>query len=138
MGYTEQHTDILLGLGVSSISDCGTAFAQNAKTVEEYKQQINNGFLAVLKGHLLDEEDMETRQHILNLMCKNSTCFKELLPTAALDHLKPMVEDGLVSVRDRSVTIQPLGRSFLRNVCMAFDKRLWQKQPQSQLFSAAI
>ncbi|WP_225975452.1 radical SAM protein [Panacibacter ginsenosidivorans] len=36
MGYTTQHTSVLLGLGVSAISDAGTAFAQNDKTLSGY------------------------------------------------------------------------------------------------------
>lgn len=138
MGYTDQHTHILLGLGVSSISDCGTAFAQNAKTVEEYKHLINAEELAVQKGHLLNEEDLYVRKHILNLMCQSNTCFTEDIPEEIVERLHPMIDDRLVAIRNKEVKIQPLGRSFLRNVCMAFDERLWQKQPQTQLFSAAI
>jgi len=138
MGYTDQHTQILLGLGVSSISDCGTAFAQNAKTVEEYKQHIKDGVLAVQKGHLLDAEDLSIRRHILNLMCQNSTCFDMEVPAEVMQRLQPMIADRLVAIRNREVKILPLGRSFLRNTCMAFDDRLWQQQPQTQLFSAAI
>ncbi|MNK11478.1 Oxygen-independent coproporphyrinogen-III oxidase [compost metagenome] len=138
MGYTDQHTHILLGLGVSSISDCGTAFAQNAKTVEEYKHLIQAEELAVQKGHLLNEEDLYIRKHILNLMCQDDTCFTDDIPQQVIDRLQPMIDDRLVAIRNREVKIQPLGRSFLRNVCMAFDERLWQKQPQIQLFSAAI
>jgi len=138
MGYTDQHTHILLGLGVSSISDCGTAFAQNVKTVEEYKQLVNDNQLAVQKGHLLDKEDLHIRKHILNLMCQNSTCFTEDISAEITERLRPMINDRLVAIRNKEVKILPLGKSFLRNVCMAFDDRLWQKQPQTQLFSAAI
>mgnify|MGYP003582824982 CR=1 FL=1 len=138
MGYTDQHTHILLGLGVSSISDCDTAFAQNAKTVEEYKRLILSEDLAVQKGHLLTEEDLYIRKHILNLMCQNTTCFTQEIPEEVINRLQPMINDRLVVIRNKEVKIQPLGRSFLRNVCMALDGRLWQKQPQTQLFSAAI
>lgn len=138
MGYTDQHTHILLGLGVSSISDCGTAFAQNAKTVEEYKQDIHDGILSVQKGHLLSEEDLHIRKHILNLMCQGTTCFTEDISPKIIERLQPMIDDGLVAIRNKEVKILPLGKSFLRNVCMAFDDKLWQQQPQTQLFSAAI
>jgi len=138
MGYTDQHTHILLGLGVSSISDCGTAFAQNVKTVEEYKNLILSEELAVQKGHLLNEEDLQVRRHILNLMCEDNTCFTEAIPKEVIERLQPMIDDRLVVIRNKEVKIQPIGKSFLRNVCMAFDERLWQKQPQAQLFSAAI
>lgn len=138
MGYTDQHTHILLGLGVSSISDCGTAFAQNTKTVEEYKLQINDGDLAVQKGHLLAVEDLSIRQHILNLMCGGSTSFETEIPFEVMERLQPMIDDKLVAVSHTEVKILPLGKSFLRNLCMAFDDKLWQQQPQAKLFSAAI
>lgn len=138
MGYTDQHTHILLGLGVSSISDCGTAFAQNAKTVEEYKRQVNDGFLAVQKGHLLSGDDMYIREQILNVMCRGISCTDTILPTDVIERLQPMVQDGLIVIKNSEVEVLPAGKSFLRNICMAFDQRLWQKQPQTQLFSAAI
>ena len=138
MGYTDQHTHILLGLGVSSISDCGTAFAQNAKTVEEYKKLILSDDLAVQKGHLLSEEDLRIRRQILDLMCQNETCFVDDIPAAVVERLQSMIDDRLVAIRNKEVKILPLGKSFLRNACMAFDERLWQQRPQTQLFSAAI
>ncbi len=138
MGYTDQHTPILLGLGVSSISDCGTAFAQNAKTVEEYKKMIATHELAVQKGHLLSLEDLKIRNHISNLMCQNQTVFDSDVDAAVLNRLQPMIDDALVSIDTQKVTIKPMGKSYLRNVCMAFDSRLWKQQPKTQLFSTAI
>lgn len=138
MGYTSQRTNILIGLGVSSISDCGTAFAQNSKIVEEYKHQINNGLLAVKKGHLLNSSDLEIRQHILDLMCRKKTAFEQEIPEEIIKRLTPLVQDKLVILRHTEVEITPSGTSFLRNACMAFDERLWKEQPQTQLFSVAI
>lgn len=36
MGYTTQHSGMLIGLGVSAISDTGNAYAQNEKTLHQY------------------------------------------------------------------------------------------------------
>ncbi len=138
MGYTDQHTHILLGLGVSSISDCGTAFAQNAKTVEGYRTAVEASVLAIDKGHALTAEDLEIRKHILNLMCNNSTSFSEVITAEIKDRLSDLVKDGLVNVTDHQIQITTEGKSFLRNVCMCLDERLWRAQPQTTLFSAAI
>ncbi|HEV2353990.1 MAG TPA: oxygen-independent coproporphyrinogen III oxidase, partial [Puia sp.] len=46
MGYTTQSGGLLIGLGVSSISDTGTAFAQNEKVLARYYQRIASGELA--------------------------------------------------------------------------------------------
>lgn len=138
MGYTHQHTQILLGLGVSSISDCGGAFAQNAKTVEGYSEQIANGSFAIEKGHILTEDDRAVSQHILNLMCKNTTQFEHEIPRVIKERLQPLIQDQLVEMGQQEVVVSPLGKSFLRNICMAFDERLWQKQPTTCLFSTAV
>jgi len=89
MGYTSQHTQLLIGLGVSSISDSLYAFAQNVKTVEEYLQLVNEGNLPVFKGHLLTSEDLIIRKHILDIMCKGETKWN---PTkGATDALRPVI-----------------------------------------------
>ena len=138
MGYTNQHTRLLIGLGVSSISDSWTAFAQNPKTVEGYLNKISQATLPVEKGHFLTSEDLEVRKHILNMMCKENTSYNEGIPEPVYGRLLPLVKDKLVWVTEKEIRITTKGRSFLRNVCMAFDEKLWLKQPKTQLFSSAI
>jgi oxygen-independent coproporphyrinogen-3 oxidase len=138
MGYTNQHTHLLIGLGVSSISDSWTAFAQNPKTVEGYLDKIEQGMLPVEKGHFLTGEDLEVRKHILNIMCRENTVYKEGIPEPVYDRLLPLLRDKLVWVTEKEIRITTKGKSFLRNVCMAFDEKLWLKQPKTQLFSSSI
>jgi oxygen-independent coproporphyrinogen III oxidase len=138
MGYTNQHTRLLIGLGVSSISDSWTAFAQNPKTVESYLNKISQATLPVEKGHFLTGEDLEVRKHILNMMCKENTSYNEGIPEPVYGRLLPLVKDKLVWVTEKEIRITTKGRSFLRNVCMAFDEKLWLKQPKTQLFSSSI
>jgi oxygen-independent coproporphyrinogen III oxidase len=143
MGYTTAHTKLLIGLGVSSISDSWNAFAQNVKVVEEYSKLINDGILPVFRGHILDEEDLILRKHILNLMCRFETSWEEKdmrhpFLSDALTALYPMQEDGLVEINHGRLTVTQKGRPFVRNICMAFDARLWRKQPETQLFSATV
>ncbi|CAH0309255.1 MULTISPECIES: oxygen-independent coproporphyrinogen III oxidase [unclassified Pedobacter] len=138
MGYTNQHTRLLIGLGVSSISDSWTAFAQNPKTVESYLNKISQATLPVEKGHFLTGEDLEVRKHILNMICRENTSYNEGIPEPVYGRLLPLVKDKLVWVTEKEIRITTKGRSFLRNVCMAFDEKLWLKQPKTQLFSSSI
>lgn len=143
MGYTANHTQLLIGLGVSSISDSWYGFSQNVKVVEDYLQLINAGELPVIKGHILTGEDLVIRRHILNIMCKGETRWNNHLEpcealTNGIERLQPMVDDGLVEVDSRSLTVTPPGKNYLRNVCMALDARLWANKPATQLFSMAI
>lgn len=140
MGYTDQYSPLLIGLGVSSISDSWTAFAQNEKTVETYKSRVNRGELPVFKGHILSDVDLQLRKHILELMCRGETTLDVPVEHGApiLRRLVPLVEDGLAELDDARIRVTPAGTSFLRNICMAFDERLHQKQYTQPLFSSAV
>lgn len=140
MGYTPFHTDLLIGLGTSAISDAWTAFAQNEKTVEAYQQRVQAGEFPFFKGHLLSSEDEVVRRHILDLMCHFEThrTPKSDFWIDALIRLQPMINDGLVEVSADVIRILPQGEPFVRNACMALDVALWRNQPTSTLFSKAV
>ena len=114
------------------------AFAQNSKVVETYIDKVENGILPVEKGHILTDNDLEIRQHILNLMCRAHTEYPNGIPEQIKIRLKPLWQDKLITVDDCRVEITETGKSFLRNVCMVFDEKLWLKQPETQLFSSSI
>ncbi|WP_345949548.1 oxygen-independent coproporphyrinogen III oxidase [Mucilaginibacter sp. PAMB04274] len=142
MGYTHQYTQLMVGLGVSSISDTWYAFAQNVKKVEDYIELVNSGTLPVVKGHLLTDEDLVIRKHILDIMCKGKTCWNfHIEPCIALidgmERMQQLADDGLVELNSWCLTVTPLGKRFLRNICMALDARLWADKPATQLFSMA-
>lgn len=138
MGYTENVQPILLGLGVSAISEIPDAYAQNTKTVESYIQSIESGNLATVKGHLLSRKDIEIKAHILNLMCKNQTSFSTGIPDDAYARLVELEADGLLTLNNEHISISPLGKSFLRNCCMAIDDRMWTKKTENTIFSKAL
>ncbi|MEJ0105958.1 MAG: oxygen-independent coproporphyrinogen III oxidase [Bacteroidota bacterium] len=75
MGYTTQNSGLLLGLGVSAISDLGNAFAQNDKTLHTYYERINKNRFAVNRGFFLTDEDLAFRQYIKDISCKGGTVF---------------------------------------------------------------
>lgn len=139
MGYTHQYTRLLVGLGVSSISDTWDAYAQNVKTLEEYIAMINNNELPVVKGHFLSCEDMIIRKHILNIMCKGETewNYEESCDglMEGIERMKNLADDELVDMNAYRLAVTPTGKRFLRNICMALDARLWADQPSTQLFS---
>ncbi len=128
MGYTTQASGILLGLGVSAISDLGSAFAQNDKTLGGYYRSIGEGKLAVKKGYFLSEEDKEFRRHILDIACKGSTvldpAWTPVLEEWTLPQLRELAADGLVIIDEASVAVTKAGRPFLRHICKAFDLHL--------------
>jgi oxygen-independent coproporphyrinogen-3 oxidase len=143
MGYTASKTQLMIGLGVSSISDSWYSFAQNEKTLEDYYTHLAEDQLPVFRGHLLSAEDLIIRRHILNLMCQFTTSWKDKaldFPelSCVLANLEEMREDGLLTIQDDTITVTEKGKPFVRNICMAFDLRLIRKAPETKLFSMTI
>ena len=142
MGYSSSKTQLMVGLGMSAISDSWYAFAQNEKTVEAYQKRVEEGVIPVFRGHILNQEDLLVRQHILNLMCRLETSwdattdFPEL--QHALESLKEMEADGLVVLSKNSIKITEQGRAFTRNVAMTFDLRMMRNKPETRIFSMTI
>jgi len=144
MGYTASKTQLMIGLGISSISDSWYAFAQNEKELETYYNRLDQNELPVFKGHVLTEEDLTIRKHILNLMCQfqtnwenDSFYFTTLLPEI-LYNLDEFKNDGLIELSHKNLIVTEKGKPFLRNICMAFDLRLKRNAPTTQLFSMTV
>jgi len=141
MGYTTQQSPILIGLGMSAISDAWFGFAQNEKKITDYLSRVNSGKLPVTRGHKLNAEDLEIRQHILNLMCRFETTIKKrsyLSAETIAERLQPMIEDQLVEVHENTISLSPAGIPFVRNCCMAFDAHLNAVQPDKPTFSMTV
>lgn len=143
MGYTTNNTQLMIGLGMSAISDSWYSFAQNEKTIKEYQERVDRKELPIIKGHLLNAEDLIIRRHILNIMCHFETSwkdddlkFKELPQT--LERLKELEKDGLVLINGNKLIVPKAARAFVRNICMAFDLRLVRNKPDTHLFSMTV
>tara|TARA_R110000868_G_scaffold17827_7_gene77838 strand:- start:928 stop:2301 length:1374 start_codon:yes stop_codon:yes gene_type:complete len=143
MGYTASKTQAMIGLGVSSISDSWYGFAQNVKGIESYYNLLKDNIIPVYRGHILNDEDLTIRKHILNLMCRFETSWTkdwlyfDELPDALI-LLKEMKKDGLLQVYSNKIEVTKKGQPFVRNICMAFDVLLQRKQPDTQLFSMTV
>jgi oxygen-independent coproporphyrinogen-3 oxidase len=143
MGYTTCATELLIGLGTSSISDAKYAYLQNQKKVEDYKSQIATGTLAVLKGHVLSPEEVLRKEVILAIACKGELTLtpeiNALLDTSAQEELNTMEAEGLIIQANNFIKVTALGKAFTRNICMVFDPMLKQTlQTAAVTFSQAI
>ena len=142
MGYTVQKTGLLLGLGVSSISDVGVAFAQNVKTIREYYELVARGILPVFRGYFLTEEDQQMRQYILDVACRGTVSFelgkRAELAESTLEELNDLAANGLLTWNAQNLTVTDLGKHFIRNICKAFDLKLLNSEVQKKTFSQAV
>jgi oxygen-independent coproporphyrinogen-3 oxidase len=137
-GYTERRTQVLLGLGVSAISETPTCFHQNEKAFPLYERRVRQGEVPTLRGHLLTEEDRGLREQILTFMTRFEVDLRPEQSDDATAFLDPLLGDGLVELRDQKLILTERGRPFLRNACMFFDQRLRRQEQRPKLFSQAL
>lgn len=131
MGYTVQRSNVLLGLGPSSLSDSWDAFSQNEKEYPQWKELIEKQGHSIVHGHTLNEKELKRREQILNLMCEFKTeIHTEELSDSQSAKLKQLTEDELITFNNNILSSTEIGKHFIRNICMAIDDSLDKGNPQ--------
>jgi len=142
MGYTTQKSGLLLGLGVSAISDFGNAFTQNNKTMTGYYEAVEAGRAAVEKGYCANDEDKVFRKYILDITCKGRTRFVDDCMPEVKKYVVPVLEelekDGLLYLDNKGLELTETGRYFMRNICKAFDLHLLRTSATNGIYSKSI
>ena len=142
MGYTTSPSRMLIGLGNSSISDIGTAYAQNLKDIDDYKAQIERKQFALNKGHVLTQEDEVYKKLILDIICHDKAewdrDFYSKLSAVTVVQLEEMVRDGLLNYDPSGIRISTTGKAFVRNICTVFDQRMQRQSKSNFVFSKAV
>jgi len=133
-GYSTQPDCDLIGLGVSAIGRMGGTYSQNAKTMEDYVDMLDNGQLPIVKGLALSRDDLIRRAWIMAIMCQGHVqydAFNEAWLIDAKKYFAPEIAQlevlqtqGLVSLSSGGLQVTPLGWFFVRGVAMVFDKYL--------------
>ena len=152
MGYTVQTTRDMVALGVSGIGDIQGAYAQNVKKLPEYYRALGNGRFPIERGIALDADDVVRRHVITSLMCNFHLDLREVerlfelsfretfaAELAELTGADSPAAHGLIEVTSEAIEVTALGRLFVRNVCMVFDRYLREKTAQDKpVFSRTV
>ncbi|QDL54819.1 oxygen-independent coproporphyrinogen III oxidase [Rhodoferax aquaticus] len=133
-GYSTQPDCDLIALGVSSIGRIGATYSQNAKTLEEYYDYLDQGQFPVVRGLALTRDDLVRRAVIMALMCQGELYYESIdlsflidfrsYFAAELSALELLAEQGMVEVDEQRVLVTRQGWFFVRAVAMVFDKHL--------------
>ena len=125
-GYTTDGAPVLIGLGASAIGSLPHGYVQNAVSLPAYRDMIRAGSLATVRGVALSAEDRRRRAIIERLMCAFAVDLNGSAELFAdeLEALEPLAADGLVSIKDGVVRVEPQGRPLVRTVCALFDAYL--------------
>ncbi|KQV61231.1 coproporphyrinogen III oxidase [Pelomonas sp. Root1217] len=146
-GYSTQPDCDLIGLGVSAISRVGATYAQNAKTLAEYEDALNQRQLPVQRGLALTRDDLLRRAVIMALMCQGRLEFESIAASYLVDvatyfapeleRLSRLADQGLVERQPDALQVTPLGWYFVRAVASVFDRYL-QADASRERFSKII
>jgi oxygen-independent coproporphyrinogen-3 oxidase len=146
-GYSTQPDCDLIGLGVSSIGRVGASFYQNAKTLPEYYDALEQSRLPVVRGIALDRDDIVRRAVIMALMCQGRLEFESIelahlikfreYFARELEQLAPLAEAGLVEMEEGALQVTATGWYVVRAIAMAFDRYL-QNDKLRERFSRII
>jgi oxygen-independent coproporphyrinogen-3 oxidase len=133
-GYSTQPDCDLIGLGVSSIGRIGATYSQNAKTMEEYCDYLDQGRFPVVRGLALSRDDLVRRAVIMALMCQGEVLIESIelahlvefrsYFAAEIEALDKLAEQGLVTMNESGIQVTAMGWFFVRAVAMVFDRYL--------------
>ncbi|HMA07494.1 MAG TPA: oxygen-independent coproporphyrinogen III oxidase, partial [Ramlibacter sp.] len=133
-GYSTHSDCDLIGLGVSAIGKVGATYSQNAKTMEEYCDHLDQGRLPVVRGLALSRDDLTRRAVIMSLMCQGQVVFESIELAWLIDFqqyfapeleaMRDLADKGLVVLDDAGIQVTSMGWYFVRAVAMAFDRYL--------------
>ncbi len=145
-GYTTKKGVDLIGIGATSIGMLYDGYFQNYKTIREYYLALDEGKLPIMRGYILNQEDIIRREVIMDLMCNFQCSFEKIEGMFGIDfdehfsweleELKDMERDGLLKIEDRSIRVLPEGRLLIRNIAMVFDQYI--KTAKEKRFSRTI
>ena len=133
-GYSTQPDCDLIGLGVSSIGRIGATYSQNAKSMEEYCDLLDQGRFPVVRGLALSRDDLVRRAVIMALMCQGELQFESINLAYLVDFqsyfakeleaLADLSDQGMVTVDSAGIQVTAQGWFFVRAVAMVFDRYL--------------
>jgi oxygen-independent coproporphyrinogen-3 oxidase len=132
-GYTNDHSNILIGLGASAIGQLGQGYVQNEVGISAYAARIASGELATARGHELMPDDRLRAEIIERLMCdfrvdlekigrKHATTADRLLQTTP--QLNELANEQLVRIEGSVITVTDNAHILVRTVASAFDAYL--------------
>jgi oxygen-independent coproporphyrinogen-3 oxidase len=147
-GYTIRPAPDTVAFGMTSISDIGGAYAQNAHKLKDWGDKVAAGTIPVERGASMSDDDVMRRFVINRVMCLLRLDLREVEERfgapwrAAIEEnlragVQELQDDGLVTFDGTLLRVTPLGQLLVRNVAMLFDAYL-KKDGAKRQFSRTV
>lgn len=134
MGYAPHVGEHMVSMGPSAISNIGNVYHQNHKNLNQWTQSINEGHFAMSKGIKCTSDDLLRRWVIHTLMSEFKLIWSDFEAKWNIDGkayfrneieaLNAEVEYGTVLITNDKIEISEIGKRFIRNLVMPFDRYL--------------
>lgn len=134
-GFTDDQTEVLIGLGASAISQFPDLVIQNEKNAGRYKVRVSSGLLPADHGIRRTDEDRKRGQVIEHLLCNGKARVDGMLDQDLLERLRPFLDRGLATIEAGRLRLPDYGRPYARVIAALFDS---YRQPAARRFSSAI
>jgi len=128
-GYTDDTSDVLIGVGASSISRFPQGYAQNAPATSAHTKAIRDGQFSTSRGHMFKGDDKLRARMIESLMCDFRIDAAEIEAGFDIDRaqIRELFEDadrafpGILNVSDDALSIPVDARPLTRIIARSFD-----------------
>lgn len=128
-GYTDDTSDVLIGLGASSISKFPQGFAQHASGTSQYTAAVRAGQFATIRGHGFSDDDRLRARLIEMIMCDFRIDSAEILRNFDITRLQleAMYKvaadafEGLPKITADGFTLPKEAYPLTRMIARAFD-----------------
>lgn len=147
-GYSTKGGTQTIGIGLTSIGEGKSYYAQNFKDLASYENALDNGKLPFSKGIKLSFDDRLRKSVIMQLMSNFYLDFKKIESQFninfkeyfkdSLEELKEYEKVGLVSLFEDCIKVSETGALLIRNIAMPFDAYLKKFSKEQKVFSKTI
>lgn len=131
MGYDANATEVIIGVGSSSISQFPQGYAQNKARTPEYRALVEQGRLPITRGWAFCSDDLIRKQLIDQLMCHmevdlGALCRRHALAgnyfAAEMAVLRTPAYNDIVTCEGNRLRLITRHRMAARAVAAAFDR----------------
>ena len=147
-GYTTKGGADLIGVGITSIGEGKSHYAQNVKELSEYERLLDEGKLPFYRGVKLSDDDQIRQFVIMELMSNFKLDIKRFNQKfdvsffnyfkEDLKSLKIFEKEGLVEISGASIKVSQTGTLLIRNIVMPFDAYAKSDKQGKKTFSKTI
>lgn len=134
-GFTDDPSDVLIGLGASAIGQFPGLIVQNEKSAGRYRMRTLAGQFAVERGIVRSAEDQQRGAVIAALLCQGEAEVERARFPVAAEALAPFEAQGLLRWQGSALQLAPEASPYARVIAAAFDP---YREADPRRFSSAV